>query len=420
MSQYQQALSLTFDRPGATGMPLFQGETGQIFDIVGESLSGSITHEELTALRLAGKTLDDLDNRRWPNISEFGVWGRLQRTMLTTFRVPTELGGEREDIGLTELSAIGIRTAAYDPSVALTLAGANLACTAVALRGSSHQKTRFFEAVMRGEPVAWAYTAPDSGSSARWFGASFKKEGAKYLLNGSRGFVTNAPTATWVVFFANNGAGRLTAFLLERARHGFWSSSGYDKTGMRLSPTGDITADGVECSDEDVLGEVDNAWEHVLETLIEGRVFIASIALGLNYLVEELAIRHLAGRDTHGGKLIDLKGVQDDLHILRRMRGMTEQAVAQIPAIGLFSTTKQKVQAATEIKIRATDCSRRAASWAMDFFGAVGFDRRAPFSDLESDARVLVVGEGSNRVLKRSLERVPRLISFCQARMASS
>ncbi len=184
-------------------------------------------------------------------------------------------------------------------------AHSNLCVNQIRRNGTAEQKKRYLPKLISGEHVgALAMSEPGSGSDVVSMRTRADKKGDRYILNGSKMWITNGPVAETIVVYAKTdptaGARGITAFIVEKGFKGFSTAQKLDKLGMRGSDTGELVFEDCEVPEENVLGAVGNGVNVLMSGLDYERVVLAAGPLGLMQACMDLVIPYVHDRKQFG------------------------------------------------------------------------------------------------------------------------
>ena len=224
-------------------------DLGETVDIVRETV------RQFTFAEIAPRA-DEIDQTNefprdlWPRLGDLGLLG---------ITVSEEYGGA--DLGYLAHTVVMEEVSRGSASVGLSYgAHSNLCVNQIFRNGNDEQKRRYLPQLISGEHVgALAMSEPDAGSDVVSMRLRAEKRGDRYILNGSKMWITNGPEADTLVIYAKTdpdaGSRGITAFLVERGFPGFHPSPKLDKLGMRGSSTSELVFEDCEVPEENVLGE---------------------------------------------------------------------------------------------------------------------------------------------------------------------
>ncbi len=236
----------------------------------------------------------------WKKCGEFGIQGLL---------VPSEYGGLGQD-PLTTVAALERLGYACKDNGLLFSINAHMwtAVSPLVANGTEAQKQKFLPGLCNGTLIGGnAMSEPNSGSDAFALATTATKQGDKYVLNGSKIFITNGPVADVLVVFANvdksRGADGITAFLVEKGMPGFDPSHKIEKMGVRTSPMSEVFFENCEVPAENLLGKEGGGAFLFTRSLTWERGCILASAVGSMQRLLEKCIRY-ANERKQGGQSI--------------------------------------------------------------------------------------------------------------------
>ena len=270
--------------------------------------------------------------------------------------------------------------------------------------GSEDLRRRYLVPALRGETVAtFALTEPNAGSDVAGITTRAEKRGDRWVLSGTKTWVTNAPVADVLTVAAKTSAERgmksIALFLLDRRRmRGISLGKKIEKMAVRASETGEIVLDGVEVPAEHVLGGETGGVEKIGTILSEIRVMTAALSVGLARAAYDAALRYARERQAFGKPIVEHQAITfklaDMLCSLHVATVMTYQAAAQLDA-GRVVTREAALTKlfASEMAVRVTDEAAR-------IFASYGLASEYPVQRYFRDARFLLPGGGTSEILR--------------------
>jgi len=327
-------------------------------------------------------------------ISEMGKLGLMGMT------VSEEFDGVGADhvayaLALTEIAAV-------DSGVATVMSGHNsVGCMPIHGFGTDEQKERLLKPMARGEMLsAFLLTEEQGGSDASNQKTTARKDGDRYILNGTKQFVTSGSSAKIALVFASTepGAGPkgISAFLVPTDSPGYQVVRKEDKLGQRSSDTCQIALEDVEVPEAMRLGDEGGGYRIALANLEGGRIGIAAVATGIARAACEAAIAYARERVTFGKPIFEHQAVQ---FRLSRM-AMAVEAARQLVlhAAVLRDAGRPCLKEASMAKMLASETAEQVCSGAIQTLGGYGYLKDFPLERYYRDARVTQIYEGTNDI----------------------
>ncbi|VBA49542.1 acyl-CoA dehydrogenase family protein [Mycobacterium pseudokansasii] len=291
-----------------------------------------------------------------------------------------------------------------------------LGAATIMSRGTLAQKERWLPELMTLEKIAaWAITEPDSGSDA--FGGMkthVKRDGADYVLNGQKTFITNGPDADVLVVYAKLDDGSagdadsdrrnrpVLTFVLDAGMPGLTQGKPFKKMGMMSSPTGELFFDNVRLTPDRLLGEKElhadgDGRDSARANFAAERLGVALMALGIINECHRLCVayaktRTLWGKNIGQFQLIQLKLAKMEIARIN-VQNMVFQILERLKAGKLPSLAE-----ASAIKLYSSEAATDVAMEAVQLFGGNGYMAEYRVEQLARDAKSLMIYAGSNEV----------------------
>jgi alkylation response protein AidB-like acyl-CoA dehydrogenase len=347
--------------------------------------------------------------RRWDETGEFPreTVRALGELGLLGMNVPEAYGG-------SELGAVGVavvieEVARFDGSLALTVASHNGLGTGHLLRfGSEELKRRYLPDLAAGRKLAaWGLTEPGSGSDAAGLRTTAVRKGDRWILNGSKMFITQGTVGDVFIVLAltapeKKGKG-ITAFLLEKGLPGFSQRAMHGKLGMRSSDTAELSFEDVAVPDEQRVGDLDAGFTNTLQILDRGRVGIGALAVGLARGAFEEARAYARERQAFGKPISEFQAIgfmlADMATEIAAARLLVQRAAAKCERGERFTSE------ASMAKLFASEVAMRATSKAIQIHGGYGYTRDFPVERYFRDAKLCEIGEGTSEVQRMVIAR---------------
>ncbi|MGH3343332.1 MAG: acyl-CoA dehydrogenase family protein [Carbonactinosporaceae bacterium] len=302
--------------------------------------------------------------------------------------------------------------ARVDSSVAITLeAGVSLGAMPVYRFGTEEQKREWLPQLASGEALgAFGLTEPGGGSDAGATRTKAELRDGEWVLDGTKCFITNAGTditrlvtATAVTGTRPDGGKEISSILVPVPRAGFSVAKSYSKVGWRASDTREIVFDGVRVSEANLLGEQGRGYANFLQTLDEGRIAIAALAVGLAQGCVDESLTYAGQRHTFGRPIGSYQAIQFKIADME-MRTHTARLAYYDAAARMLRGEPFKKEAAIA-KLYASEIAVTNAREATQIHGGYGFMNEFPVARYWRDAKVLEIGEGTSEVQRMLIAR---------------
>lgn len=321
--------------------------------------------------------------------------------------IPEEYGG----IGLNTVGKVLVleqlgRT--HNGYVSLISAHTGIGSTGLVKLASEELKKKYLPDMAAGNKIAaFALSEPGAGSDATNLSTRAEKKGDKWILNGSKHFITNGPVADVFTVFAvtdkSKGAKGITAFLVEKGFPGFRVGKVDKKMGLRGSYTSEIIFEDCEVPEENVIGEVGMGYVSALKILGEGRVGLAARSVGSCDKLIELAASYAKERVQFGKPIAENQAIQ---WMLADMATETEAArTLTLKAAQMIDEGKKVIKEASMAKLYASEVFNRVADKALQIHGGIGYIAEYPVERFYRDARITKIYEGTNEIQRLIIAR---------------
>jgi hypothetical protein len=292
--------------------------------------------------------------------------------------------------------------AAGEGAVATILSVQNsVGCMPVLQYGSEAQKRRFLEPMAKGEMLAcFCLTEPQAGSDAAAIRTRARRHGNRWVLNGTKQFISSGKNARIAIVFAvtdpEQGKRGISAFLVPTDSPGFRVARVEHKLGQRASDTAQLVFEDMELTPDLMLGAEGEGYKIALANLEGGRIGIAAQSIGMARAAYEAALAYAKERETFGQKIIAHQAVAfrlaDMATQLAAARGLVLDAAARRDA-GEPCLTE-----AAMAKLFASEMAERVASDAIQIHGGYGYLADFPVERIYRDVRVCQIYEGTSDV----------------------
>ncbi|HET7627271.1 MAG TPA: acyl-CoA dehydrogenase family protein [Bacillales bacterium] len=286
-----------------------------------------------------------------------------------------------------------------------TLIGAHTGIGTVGIveLGTDEQKKRYLPKMASGEWIgAFALTEPSAGSNAANLKTRAVKQGDRYVLNGSKHYITNAVDGHVFTVMAvtdpEKGAKGITSFIVEKSFPGFIVGKVEDKMGLRGSHSAELFFEDCEVPAENVLGEVNRGYVNALKILANGRAGLAARNLGSCEKLLELSLEHAMTREQFGKPIFEQQAVQhmlaDMAADIELLRGITYRSA------WMADRGDRVVMEAAIAKLTGSEIYNRVADLAVQIHGGIGYMKDYPIERFYRDARITKIYEGTSEIQK--------------------
>ncbi|WP_101068266.1 isovaleryl-CoA dehydrogenase [Roseovarius salinarum] len=337
-------------------------------------------------------------NDLWPEMGELGLLG---------ITVPEEQGGAGMGY-LAHVVAVE-EIARASASVSLSYgAHSNLCVNQIKLNGTDAQKAKYLPGLVSGDSVgALAMSEAGAGSDVVGMKLRAEKRNDRYVLNGTKYWITNGPDADTLVVYAKTdpeaGAKGITAFLVEKEMKGFSTSPHFDKLGMRGSNTAELVFDDVEVPFENVLGEEGKGVRVLMSGLDYERVVLAGIGTGIMAACLDEIMPYMAERKQFGQPIGNFQLMQGKIADMYTAMNSARAYVYEVAkACDRGEVTRQDAAACV---LYSSEEAMKQAHQAVQAMGGAGFLNDAPVARIFRDAKLMEIGAGTSEIRRMLVGR---------------
>jgi isovaleryl-CoA dehydrogenase len=334
----------------------------------------------------------------WPKIGALGLHG---------ITVEEEYGGA--GLGYLEHCVAMEEISRASAAVGLSYgAHSNLCVNQIRRNGSDAQKRKYLPKLISGDHVgALAMSEPGAGSDVVSMRTRADRKGDRYVLNGSKMWITNGPVAETLVVYAKTdpdaGPRGITAFIIEKGMKGFSTAQKLDKLGMRGSDTCELVFENCEVPEENVLGKVGNGVNVLMSGLDYERAVLAAGPLGIMQACMDVVMPYVHERKQFGqpiGTFQLVQGKVADMYVTMNAARAYVYAVAK--ACDRGETTREDAAGAILYAAeRATQC----ALDAIQLLGGNGYINDYATGRLLRDAKLYEIGAGTSEIRRMLIGR---------------
>src|SRR6266849_3954155 len=361
------------------------------------------TVQSFTADRIAPRA-DAIDRtNKFPR----DLWPELGRLGLLGITVEEEYGGTgmgylEHCVAMEEISrgsaAVGLSYGAHS----------NLCVNQLRRNGTEPQKRRYLPKLISGEHVgALAMSEPGAGSDVVSMKTRAERKGDRFVLNGSKMWITNGPEAETLVVYAKTspdaGPRGITAFLIEKGMTGFTTAQKLDKMGMRGSPTAELVFADCEVPAENVLGKIDEGVKVLMSGLDYERAVLAAGPLGIMQACLDAVIPYVHERKQFGQPIGEFQLIQGKLaDIYTSLNACKAYVYAVAKACDRGRTARKDAAGAI---LYAAEKATACALDAIQILGGNGYINDYPTGRLLRDAKLYEIGAGTSEIRRMLIGR---------------
>lgn len=273
--------------------------------------------------------------------------------------------------------------------------------------GTPAQKKQVFGRLLAGEFGAYAVTEPAAGSDVAGIKTRALRKGDRYVLNGSKVWISNAPLASMFVIFAKTdpeaGHRGISAFFVDRDTPGLSVGEPLGKLGQRAGPAAEVFLNDVEVAESARIDGQGEGFLIAMKVFDRSRPMVGALALGLLQRCLDEATGYARQRQTMGRALIEHQAIGHKLADMA-IKADAARLLVQHAAWLLDSGRRNTLQAAYA-KTFAADSAMWAATEAVQVFGGMGYSTEYPVEKLFRDAKVLQIYEGTSEIQRNIIAR---------------
>jgi isovaleryl-CoA dehydrogenase len=378
-------------------MPSMNFDLGETADQIRDSVR-SFTADRIAPIAAEIDQTDEFPRHLWPELGALGLHG---------ITVDEEYGGA--GLGYLEHCVAMEEISRGSASVGLSYgAHSNLCVNQISRNGSPEQKRRYLPELVSGEHVGGlAMSETGAGSDVVSMKLRAEKRGDRYVLNGTKMWITNGPGGDVLVVYAKTdpeaGPRGITAFIVEKGFKGFRVAQKLDKLGMRGSNTGELVFEDCEVPEENVLGQVGKGVNVLMSGLDYERAVLAAGPLGIMQACMDIVLPYVHERRQFGQPIGTFQLVQGkiaDMYVTMNACRAYVYAVAK--ACDRGETTRE--DAAGAILIAAEKATQMALD-AIQLLGGNGYINDYATGRLLRDAKLYEIGAGTSEIRRMLIGR---------------
>ena len=378
---------MTSRRPSFSTLDHSLGET---IDLIRDTVRQFSTQEIAPRADEIDQT-DQFPRDLWPRLGDLGLLG---------MTVSEEYGGS--GLGYLAHTITVEEISRGSASVGLSYgAHSNLCVNQISRNGNDDQKRRYLPKLISGEHVgALAMSEPDAGSDVVSMTLRADKKGDRYILNGTKMWITNGPDADTLVIYGKTnpeaGSHGITAFLVEKSFAGFAASPKLNKLGMRGSSTSELVFQDCEVSEDNVLGEVDHGVQVLMRGLDYERLVLAGGPLGIIQSCLDVVVPYVHQREQFGQPIGEFQLIQAKL---ADMYTALSACQSYTYAVARAADQGQSIRKdAAGCLLFTAEHATQMALQAVQTLGGNGYINDSPTGRLLRDAKLYEIGAGTSEI----------------------
>lgn len=334
------------------------------------------------------------------------IYGQMAELGLLGINSPQELGGAEAGVVSYALAMMEISAACASTSVGMAVT--NMCAELISNYGSAELRQKYVPKLTSGEAVAGAFalSEPHCGSDAGALRTTAKLQGDRYVLNGSKQWITSGAHAGVMVVWARTapeGNRGISAFVVEGGTKGLIVGRAEDKLGLRGSNTVGLTFENCEIPAANLLGKEGDGFKLAMIALDGGRIGIAAQACGVGRAALEASIRYAKERQAFGQPIAEFQAIRWMLADMKTQLSAAE--LLCLRAASLKEQNKPFTKEASMAKVFCSEMSNRAADRAVQIHGGYGYIDEFPVERYLRDARVQTIYEGTSEIQRLVIAR---------------
>lgn len=339
----------------------------------------------------------------WKKMVDFGLMG---------LPFPEEYGGAEAGALTTTVAMEGLAAGGADWGICLSW-GANIIIGGIGIwqLGTEEQKQKYLVPLIEGDIIScFGLTEPNAGSDAASVQTTAVKKGDKYILNGSKCFITNAPIADICVAVAvtdkEKGArGGISTFIVDKDAPGFVIGAHLDKTGCRTSPTSEIFFEDCEVPVENLLGPEGYGFSEVAKDSLEWeRSVMVAPHIGLMEANLEDCIAYAKERKQFGQPIANFQAIQHKLANIKVWMDAARLLVYR--AAWMKDEGTPAAMEASIAKLFSSEVASMAATEAVQIFGGYAYSRENRVERVFRDTKLGEIGGGTSEIQRMIISRM--------------
>ena len=342
------------------------------------------------------------DHESWKKLGDFGILG---------LHFPEELGGSGADVVTTVLTGEALGEAGVDGGLLLSYGAHTFLCAdTIYAHGTAAQRERLIPKLASGESIGcMGLTEPNAGSDVASMRTRAEKKGDRYILNGSKIFITNGPLADVAVVYASvdrsAGHAGISAFIVEKGTKGFSIGAPLHKMGVRTSVTSELYFEDCEIPAENLLGAEGGGFMMAMQTVEWDRsALIAPFVGAMRYAIKRCC-QYATERQQFGKPIAQYQAIKEKI---AEMKIFMEAARGLVYRIAWCKDQNQPLNhlEAAVAKLYIGDWSLQATNAAVTLMGGYGYCHEYEMERIFRDSRLAAIGGGTSEIQKLIISKL--------------
>jgi len=316
---------------------------------------------------------------------------------------PAAYGGSESDALTSVVFSEALSRSTFGGFVVTALVHSDMASPHLVNAGSRAQLEKYLPGVISGERItAVAVTEPDAGSDVAGIRTRARRDGADWVLNGAKMFITNGVHADLVFVAARTdpdakGSRGISMFIVEKGTPGFRVGRALNKTGWLCSDTAELVFEDCRVPAANLLGEENAGFYAVMKNFQRERIAAAAMAVGNALTSLRLTIEYVKSRKAFGGVLFDKQVIRQRLAMLEAKTHAARQFLYHCG--WLAAQGRECVREVSMLKALTGELANEVVYTCQQFHGGMGYMREMAIERQARDARVLAIGGGATEVM---------------------
>jgi alkylation response protein AidB-like acyl-CoA dehydrogenase len=334
------------------------------------------------------------------------IWRKACQLGFVGLHFPEKYGGQ--DYGTFENVLVVEQFCRQDSGLGIAISLADFASEIIMRFGTEEQKEKYLLPLAEGQALSsGGFTEPDHGSDITFMNTTALRDGAEYIINGAKTFITNGPIGDFVLLLCQTDLEAKPTYrgqsilIVEKGTPGYGVTEIKEKMGIKMSPTGELTFDNVRVPATQLVGKENRGFYQVLEFFDESRIEIAAQAIGIAQGAFDRALAYVQKRRQFGKKLSDF---QITRHKLADMATQIETARLLVyKAAWNFDGGTVDPQLTSMAKMVGGRTAVRVADEAIQLMGGYGYMLEYEVERFYRDAKIMEIYEGTREIQKNTI-----------------